>query len=158
MPGIIVTGHGHFATGIVSAAELILGPQDGLVAVDFPEGDTATQITENLTGAVDSFGGAAVVVLADLRGGQPFNVASAMCADHPNLRVVFGTNLPVLIEALTRFGGNAMQVPEGTLLDEVARAGAESVGRFPIPGEVGRGPAPRESAGEASSGEPDDWD
>lgn len=144
MPGIVVTGHGHFATGIVSALELILGPQDGLVAVDFPEGDTATQITENLTSAVDSFGGGAVVVFSDLRGGQPFNVASALCTDHPNLRVAFGTNLPLLIEAVTRFGGNAIHVPDETLLEEVIRAGAESVGKFTV--------------GTGASSAQDDWD
>ena len=40
MTGIMVLGHGHFASGIASAAELILGKQDDFVWVDFPEGDT----------------------------------------------------------------------------------------------------------------------
>lgn len=146
MPGIIVTGHGRFATGLISGIELILGPQENLLAVDFPAGDTAAQITASLTEAVDSFGEGPVVVFSDLRGGQPFNVASGLCASHPNLRVVFGTNLPVLIEALTRLGGNAIQVPDDVVLTEVVRAGAESVGRF----EPGGTAPPVEDAG--------DWD
>ena len=44
MTGIMVLGHGHFASGIASAAELILGKQDDFVWVDFPEGDTKTDL------------------------------------------------------------------------------------------------------------------
>ena len=34
--GIIVMGHGHFATGITSALELIMGSQPAYEALDFP--------------------------------------------------------------------------------------------------------------------------
>ena len=40
MTGIMVLGHGHFASGIASATELILGKLVDLVWVAFPEGDT----------------------------------------------------------------------------------------------------------------------
>ena len=40
MIGILVTGHGRFATGITSALELVLGKQEWFEAVDFPDGIT----------------------------------------------------------------------------------------------------------------------
>ena len=48
MTGIMVLGHGHFASGIASAAELILGKQDDFVWVDFPEGDTKTELEAHI--------------------------------------------------------------------------------------------------------------
>ena len=35
MIGIIVTGHGHFATGLVNALELLAGATEALEAIDF---------------------------------------------------------------------------------------------------------------------------
>ena len=53
MTGIMVLGHGHFASGIASAAELILGKQDDFVWVDFPEGDTKTESNVTLHQRLD---------------------------------------------------------------------------------------------------------
>ena len=44
MTGIIVCGHGHFAKGLTSALHLIMGEQDNYIAVDFPSGDTKTEL------------------------------------------------------------------------------------------------------------------
>ena len=35
MIGIIVTGHGNFATGVLSAAKLIAGTPEKLIGIDF---------------------------------------------------------------------------------------------------------------------------
>ena len=35
MIGLIVTGHGNFGSGITSSIELIAGPQEDYIAVDF---------------------------------------------------------------------------------------------------------------------------
>ena len=43
MIGIIVCGHGHFATGLTSSLHLIMGEQENYIAVDFPAGDTKTE-------------------------------------------------------------------------------------------------------------------
>ncbi|KYC73249.1 hypothetical protein [Heyndrickxia coagulans] len=48
MIGIIVTGHGEFATGITSALELVLGKQESYVCVNFPNGDTAVELEKKL--------------------------------------------------------------------------------------------------------------
>ena len=54
MTGIMVLGHGHFASGIASAAELILGKQDDFVWVDFPEGDTKTELEAHIAEALQT--------------------------------------------------------------------------------------------------------
>ena len=52
MLGFIVSGHGRFASGITVALELIMGKQENYVAVDFPEGDTKTEIEAHMHEAI----------------------------------------------------------------------------------------------------------
>jgi PTS system N-acetylgalactosamine-specific IIA component len=100
---IVVTGHGTFASGLVAAAELILGSRTDVAAVDFPATDTAEQLRMNLSEAVAACGEASsLVVLCDLRGGSPFNVASALSLERAGMEIAYGANLPLLLELLTR--------------------------------------------------------
>ncbi|VTR40469.1 PTS system, mannose/fructose/sorbose family, IIA component [Serratia fonticola] len=36
MPGIVITGHGGFASGLLQAVEQVVGEQPACIAVDFP--------------------------------------------------------------------------------------------------------------------------
>ena len=74
MVGILITGHGHFASGIASSVELIMQSLEGVEVVDFPQGDTATELKENMHNALSKFDGE-IVVFADLLSGSPFNTA-----------------------------------------------------------------------------------
>ncbi|HBG11946.1 MAG TPA: PTS system fructose subfamily transporter subunit IIA, partial [Clostridium sp.] len=53
MIGIIITGHGTFATGISSAVELLTGHQDFIVPVDFRGEHSEEQLKEHLKAAFD---------------------------------------------------------------------------------------------------------
>ena len=52
MVGIIVTGHGRFASGLTSSIDLIAGPQEKYVAVNFEQ--EVDQLTADLTNAIES--------------------------------------------------------------------------------------------------------
>lgn len=101
MVGLLVTGHGHFATGLGSALQLIAGNAENLAFVDF-EADHSTEIlTENLNKALDEMKTCdGVLVLADLAGGSPFKAAVECKAARPEqpIEVVAGTNLSMLVE------------------------------------------------------------
>lgn len=94
MTGIMVLGHGHFASGIASAAELILGKQDDFVWVDFPEGDTKTELEAHIAEAEH------ILVFCDLLSGSPFNTIVPESMKDRRIKVVYGTNLAMLIETL----------------------------------------------------------
>lgn len=49
MISIIVIGHGHFASGIVSSLELIAGKQEGITAIDFTADMTTADVHERLS-------------------------------------------------------------------------------------------------------------
>ena len=101
MIGLIVTGHGNFATGILSSLRLIAGEPDHCQAVDFLPEESVEELTEKIGAAVDSFQDCgSVLILADLVGGSPYNVATKLrMSGRANLEVVGGTNLASLIEA-----------------------------------------------------------
>lgn len=98
MIGLIVTGHGHFATGLTSSIDLIAGPQDNYVAVDF-DGEGTEKLENDLKAAVEKLSDCeGIIVFSDLAGGSPFKTAAIVTASNPNVKVIAGTNLPMLCE------------------------------------------------------------
>ena len=73
MIGLVVTGHGHFADGIHTSAQMIAGENDYVRYINFEEGMTPEQLAEKFNAAFDEFKSCdGVVVLSDLPGGSPF--------------------------------------------------------------------------------------
>ena len=113
MNGIVVVGHNHFAEGVVSAGEMILGPQEHVKYVCLTEG-------------VDAFGKYdSVVVLADAKGGTPFNQSLRYKLENAkdNMYIVAGVNLPLLMELALRLGEDDIE----KVLDDVIATGQSSI-------------------------------
>ena len=107
MVGILITGHGHFATGLGSSLQLITGITENVALVDFEADHSTDTLKANLHKAMDSLKECdGVLVLSDLAGGSPFNNASMCMAERPDQRieVVAGTNLPMIIEGASMMG------------------------------------------------------
>ncbi|HEL0023400.1 PTS sugar transporter subunit IIA [Streptococcus equi subsp. zooepidemicus] len=100
MISIIVIGHGHFASGIVSSLELIAGKQEGITAIDFTAEMTADDVHERLSAVLQPK--AQALVLCDLLGGTPFKVAATLMEElsDTTLDVLSGLNLAMLMEAV----------------------------------------------------------
>lgn len=74
---MIVTGHGKFATGLISSMELIAGAQENVIGVDFLEEDTAESLEKMIEEAINKLGDE-VLVLSDLVGASPFRAAAGL--------------------------------------------------------------------------------
>ena len=101
MVGLLITGHGHFATGLGSSLRLITGDTENIVYVDFEENHSTDTLTENLNKALDELKDCdGVLVLSDLAGGSPFKSAVECKVARPDqaIEVLAGSNLPMLIE------------------------------------------------------------
>ncbi len=123
MIGIIVTGHGNFADGLLSASQVIVGAQEHLCAVNFPSGDTTENLRAKLERAVKDMDCKTVLFLTDLMGGTPFN-QSAMIAEAAagDCRVISGTNLPALIAAIFgRTDGDVAALANSLLASDEAK-------------------------------------
>ncbi|MFJ6690552.1 PTS sugar transporter subunit IIA [Streptomyces sp. NPDC091294] len=130
--GILVTGHGRFASGLVDAIEVIMGgPQAGLMAVDFSASDTAAQLRENLARGLNALRRHdTVVVFCDLRGGSPFNVMHELRGTRDGIELLHGVNLPQLITfASERDRGESVE----SLIGAAIADGRAGLGRLEEP-------------------------
>lgn len=104
----IVSGHGQFASGIVSAASLIAGEADAFTVVDFPEGSSNNQLGEGLQAALDAAGDDPVIIFTDILGGMPFRESALLAEKRAHTEVVCGTNVQLLVEAVLERGEGEM--------------------------------------------------
>lgn len=128
MFGIIVTGHGYFATGIASAMELIIGKQEKFIAVDFPQTDTKTELENNIRQAIKQYKEEEhILILCDLLSGSPFNVSIMEAMNDDRIRVIYGTNLGMLIETvMERMQGESFE----NILSVTIDGGKMGIGLF----------------------------
>ena len=106
MLGIILTGHGGFASGMEKAMKQILGEQSQFIAIDFPETSTTALLTSQLEQAVSELDAQQdIVFLTDLLGGTPFRVASTRAMQRQGTEVITGTNLQLLLEMVLERDG-----------------------------------------------------
>lgn len=130
MIGVIVCGHGHFATGITSSLELIMGKQENYIPVDFPEGDTKTELENNIKEAINHMKDMDnILVFTDLLSGSPFNVMILEALKDERIRVVYGTNLGMLIESIMK---RNIGIAFEELVSEAVETGKAQVGVFEV--------------------------
>ena len=99
MIGLIITGHGNFATGLTSSVNLIGGEQANYVAVDFLAEYSTDDLDRELRKAMDSLSECeGIIVMSDLPGGSPFKTAVVCGQDYKDVKVIAGTNLPMICE------------------------------------------------------------
>jgi PTS system mannose-specific IIA component len=94
---IVVAAHGDLADAFVSAASLICGRIDDIASVGLRPDDSPESFAERLTAALGPDG--PVLILTDLVGGTPHNVAMVAARRRPSAALISGVNLAVLIEA-----------------------------------------------------------
>lgn len=116
MISIVITGHGHFATGLLSAVELIAGPQENLAVVDFPIGSSSDELEIALKNALVSLPKEdGILFCTDLAGGTPFNQCAILSAESKG-RVISGTNLGLLLEAVSSRAFMDIETLKNTIL------------------------------------------
>jgi PTS system mannose-specific IIA component len=98
MIGVVVVTHGQLATELVNAAETIVGDQPRFAAVSIGWHDAVELAREEIAQAiarVDS--GSGVIVLTDMFGGTPSNLAITFLAEG-RVELITGVNLPMLLK------------------------------------------------------------
>ena len=109
MIGVVIVTHGKLAHEFRAALEHVVGPQEQIETISIgPEDDLDERRTDMLTALARVDSGAGVVVLTDMFGGSPSNLAiSAM--EHSNVEVIAGVNLPMLVKLATIRNGCKLQ-------------------------------------------------
>lgn len=98
MIGLVIVTHGQLATELRRAAEHVVGPQKQLEAVCIGPDDDMERRREDIRKAAQNVNsGKGVILLTDMFGGTPSNLAISMLKDG-QVEVVAGVNLPMMIK------------------------------------------------------------
>ncbi|HEX2591924.1 MAG TPA: PTS sugar transporter subunit IIA [Rhizomicrobium sp.] len=98
MLGIVLVTHGRLAQEFISAMEHIIGPQTHVRAVCIgPEDDIERRQREIAAAAKSVDLGDGVVIVTDMFGGTPCNLALTLL-EKGKIEVLAGANLPSLIK------------------------------------------------------------
>jgi PTS system mannose-specific IIA component len=129
--GVIVT-HGHLAGELLAAAEMIVGPISFVTAVSIGWHDDVDAARDEVQRAITRVSqGAGVLLLTDMFGGTPTNIASMFLEDG-NIEVVTGVNLPMVIKLASHEGGGSL-VETARRVSELGRQGIYLAGDLLAP-------------------------
>ncbi len=98
MIGVVIVTHGHLADAFLAACEHVLGPQRQMAAIAIgPEDDMGMRRADILDVVKSVDDGDGVIVLTDMFGGTPSNLAISVM-NETRVEVIAGVNLPMLIK------------------------------------------------------------
>ncbi|MDA7827469.1 PTS fructose transporter subunit IIA [Rhodobacteraceae bacterium] len=98
MIGIVIVAHGGLAKEYVAAVEHVVGKQTGIAAVAIEaDCDRSMKQAEICAAAETVDAGDGVIIVTDMFGGSPSNLALKAC-EPDNRRILYGANLPMLIK------------------------------------------------------------
>ena len=89
---LVITGHGHYASGVKSALELIIGPKDNVLVFFFFFEESEEQFSLKFK---DLDKNNNYLFACDLMGGTPYKVVSRLDL---NKEILIGTNLGGLLD------------------------------------------------------------
>jgi PTS system mannose-specific IIA component len=98
MIGLVLVTHGNLAREFVSAMEHVVGAQEQVQAISIgPDDDMEQRRAEILAAVAEVDTGKGAIVLTDMFGGTPSNLAISIM-DRAKVEVLAGVNLPMLIK------------------------------------------------------------
>lgn len=98
MIGLVLVTHGNLALEFISAMQHVVGKQSQIEAVCIgPEDNMEERREEILKKAKATNSGKGTIVLTDMFGGTPSNLAISIMEKEP-IEVIAGINLPMLIK------------------------------------------------------------
>ncbi|MCE3231529.1 MAG: system fructose subfamily component [Alphaproteobacteria bacterium] len=118
MIGLVIVTHGQLAKAFVEALEYVVGSRENIRAICIYPEDNVDEHRENILKTVEQVDrGQGVILLTDLFGGTPSNLAISALGVKP-VEVIAGINLPMLVRLA--------RLPEGTPLKEAVAQGQEA--------------------------------
>lgn len=96
--GLVIVAHGQLAQAFLDAVEHVVGPQKGVTVIAIePNDDLSARQVEISAAVKEADQGAGVIVITDMFGGTPSNLAHG-ALHGPGVEVIYGVNLPLLVK------------------------------------------------------------
>lgn len=118
MIGLVIVTHGQLAKSFAEAIEHVVGPRENIRAICIYPTENTDKYRENILKAVEEVDrGKGVILLTDLFGGTPSNLAISALG-LKSIDVIAGINLPMLVRLA--------RLPEETSLKDAVAEGLEA--------------------------------
>lgn len=104
---VVLVSHDGLAKGMLGAVRMIIGEYEGLYALGLEPGGSVAELGQKVRDIAMEDSDQQVIVIADLMGGSPCNNCVISLADLPylpNVRILAGMSLPLVISVLSRDG------------------------------------------------------
>lgn len=96
---VILISHGPFAEGALACVEMLIGKQNNVAALALMPETNINDARDRLAETYRSLNqGQGVVILVDMLGGSPCNIASELLLTHNDILLYCGFNIPTLLE------------------------------------------------------------
>jgi PTS system mannose-specific IIA component len=122
MIGLVLVTHAGMATALKSSAEMIVGPIERCATVEVAPDERADDIMARVVAVVESVQSEGAIILTDLFGGTPSNMAMSFLKEG-SVEVVTGVNLPMMIDFCSR----RERMPVSELAASLQRAGRDGI-------------------------------
>lgn len=108
---IILASHGPFAQGALECAEMLMGKLGNIEVISVLIDSNIDELRQQMCNSYQTLNqGDGVIILVDLMGGTPCNLASELVVQHHDILLFCGFNIPVLLEVLNNREGSITEV------------------------------------------------
>lgn len=121
-PNLIVMSHGNFCHEIMESTKMILGDIKGYETVSMLDEEGFEITSRKLEKLLGKLGENKILILVDLYGGTPFNIANIFLQKNNNIRLIAGMNLAMIIEY---FSSDIEDMD--ILINEIIKAGKDNI-------------------------------
>lgn len=123
--GGVIVSHGQVANELLAAAETVVGDISHITAVSIGWHDDVEMAKDQVERAIQAVSdGNGVIVLTDMFGGTPTNIAAMFLKDR-EVEIVTGVNLPMVVKLAT----NSKDLKLSDLARDVEEQGKQSIYR-----------------------------
>ncbi|MEQ4674797.1 PTS mannose transporter subunit IIAB [Providencia vermicola] len=99
---IILASHGPFAQGLLECAEMLIGTQEDVSVISIQRESNINEVKKQLFDTYQRINqGNGVLILVDLLGGSPCNLASELVLTQNDVALYCGINVPTFLEILS---------------------------------------------------------
>lgn len=127
--GLIIT-HGLFGKELLNSVEMIMGEQEDVKALGLSLGESVDELRNTAEGIIleNQKAGLDTILLVDILGGSPSNVALYLLKKYNNIKLITGVNMLVLIEFLQSRESNELD----DLIKLMINSGTDGIKKFEI--------------------------
>ncbi|MDO6994155.1 PTS sugar transporter subunit IIA [Brachyspira innocens] len=122
-PNLILMSHGNLASALIESAKMILGDLSDYDIVAMQLDDTFNDVEEKLISVLDKHKDKNILIMTDIYGGTPFNIASKFYRKNDNICLISGVNLDMVIE----YFSSDMHDNTKKLIDELISVSKDSI-------------------------------